>query len=78
MASDIPAQVAEAGVESQVLKDTSIPEIAVPGVADLGAHARQSVRPAGAQIVQNHFANDAVDRDIGADAERQRSNPNSR
>ena len=60
--------VAETGFEGQILKHPGVPEIAVLGVADAGDYTRQPVRLAGAQIVEDHFANDAIDGDVGADA----------
>ena len=67
--SSVPIDIAEAGFKRQILKDSRVSKLAVLGVADLGVHARQSIRLAGADIVQDHFANHAVDGDVGADAE---------
>src|SRR5438045_1248918 len=55
----IPIRVAEAGAEGHVLKNPGILEVAVPGSADHIANPHQSVWPAGAHIVENHFASDA-------------------
>ena len=74
--SDAPIHIEKAGFKRQILKDSGAPKIAISGVADFGVYAGQSVRLAGAQIVQDHFANDAVDGDVSADAERDGSNRN--
>jgi hypothetical protein len=57
-------------IEGQVLKNSGAAEIAISGVGDFRGDARQSVRLAGTQIVEDHFANDAVDGYVRADAER--------
>ena len=74
MRSDVPIDVSEAGFEGHILKSRGALKIAILGVVDVGDDTRQSVRLAGADIIQNHFANDAIDGDVGADAEREGGN----
>jgi hypothetical protein len=68
-----PVPVAERMVESEVLKDPRMLQVPIQGVRQIRVHTGKAVRLAGAQIIQNHFADDAIDRDVGADTEGQRS-----
>src|SRR6202044_3147293 len=69
-----PSDVADDGFERQILKGSGMAKVPILSVADLSVHARQSIWLAGADIVQDQFANHAVDGDVGADAQRDRRN----
>ena len=73
----IPVDIVEPDVESQILKYAGMAEFAIAGIRNLGGNARQAVRLPGAEVVKDHLAHDAVDRDIDANAQSQRRNGNS-
>ena len=60
-------------VEGEILEDPGVPQLAVHGVVDLAAGTRQALRLTGAQIVEDHFTDDAVSRDVRSDTQGQRS-----
>ena len=73
----IPGNIAESEVESQILKYACLAELAIPGIRSPIGNAHQTVRLAGAEVVQNHLADDAVNCDVGAQAQSQRTNRDS-
>ena len=73
----VPVDVVEPDVESQILKYAGLAEFAIAGIRNVGGNARQAVRLPGAEVVEYHLAHDAVDGDVGANAQRQRRNGNS-
>ena len=69
-----PVDIGEPEVESQILKHAGIAQFTIPAIWNVGGHARQPLGLPRADVVEDHLANDAVDGDVGAQAESQGKN----
>lgn len=56
-------------MKGEILEDARGAQFAVAAVRKLGVDARQLSGTRGAQVVEQHLADHAIDSDIGADAE---------